>query len=343
MRDILTSRERFGLLVIDEKPDRCNIVPLVTSHAAHVAGIKLREYYTSGKAMARAQIAAIEEYGHDAISIFSEVGLIAEAMGSDFDYPDDDLPVLKTPALTKQKIDDIKIPHPRHDGRLGVYLEAIDYAYQALGDRVPILAYIPAPFTTGMMLSDAQQFLIQTIREPDHIHKVMKKSLDAAIQFCYEVIDAGALPILVDPLASSSVVSPKAYKNFALPYEQALIDFLHRYDFDVILHICGETAPILDLLLETRADLVSLDKVEFSLAIEKLAKKMRIIGNFDTSAIAFSSSQEIKDKVRNMVKQGIMSEKGYIAATGCEVPIRAPVENVKAFIEAAEEVGWYWG
>jgi len=342
MGEILTPRERFGLLVIDEKPDRCNILPLVTSHAAHVAGVKLKEYYTDGETMARAQIVAYEEYGHDAISIFSEVGIIAEAMGSDFDYPDEDLPILKTPALIKQKIDDIKIPNPRRDGRLPVYLEAIDYAYQAIGDKVPILAYIPAPFTTGMMLSDAHQFLIQTIREPDKIHKIMKKSLDAAIQSCYGIIDAGGLPILVDPLASSSVISPKAYRDFALPYEQALIDFLHRYDFDVILHICGETEPILGLILESGADLISLDRVELSLAIQRLSKKLRIIGNFDTSAIAFSSSRDIKDKVIKMVKQGITSEKGYIAATGCEVPIRAPFENVKTFIKAAKEVAWYW-
>lgn len=342
MGEILTSRERFGLLVIDEKPDRCTILPLVTSHAAHVAGVKLKEYYTDGVTMARAQIAAFEEYGHDAISIFSEVGIIAEAMGSDFEYPEADLPVLKTPALMKQRIDEIKIPEPQRDGRLPVYLEAIDYVYQAIGDKVPILAYIPAPFTTGMMLSDARQFLIQTIRAPDTIHKIMKRALDAAIRFSYDVINAGGLPILVDPLASSSVISPKAYRDFALPYEKALIDFLHRYDFDVILHICGDTEPILDLLLDTGADLISLDRVEISLAISKLAKKMRIIGNFNTSSIAFSSPREIEDMVKKMVKQGIRSEKGYIAATGCEVPISTPAENVKTFIKAAKGVGWYW-
>ena len=139
MRETLTPRERFGLLVIDEKPDRCNIIPLVTSHAAEIARMKLKKYYTNGEAMASAQIAAIEEYGHDAISIFSEVGIIAEAMGSDFDYPDDDLPVIKRPALTKKNIEDIKIPVPKRDKRLPVYLEAIGYAYQSLGDKVQII------------------------------------------------------------------------------------------------------------------------------------------------------------------------------------------------------------
>ncbi len=342
MNDILTPRERFGLLVIDEKPDRCNIMPLITSHAATVKGMKLRDYYTNGENMARAQIAAIEKYGHDAISIFSEVGIIAEAMGTEFEYPENDLPVQRIPALQKENIDDIKIPIPTSDGRLPVYIEAIEYAYDAIGDKVPILAYIPAPFTTGMMLSDPNKFLIQTIRQPSVVERIMDKSLAAAIELCYHVIDAGGLPIIVDPLASSSVVSPKAYGQYALPYERRLIDFLHRYDLDVILHICGDTSPILNLLPETRADLISIDRVSMTQALDKLSSAMRIVGNYDTSKIAFSTPEHISREVKDMVKTAMQARKGYIAATGCEVPVTAPGKNVTAFINAVKEVGWYW-
>ncbi len=342
MNDILNARERFGLLVIDEKPDRCNIIPLITSHAAMVNKTRLRDYYTDGEIMARAQIAAIEEYGHDAISIFSEVGIIAEAMGSKFDYPDDDLPILRTPALSRQSIGEIKIPEPENDGRLPIYLDAINYAYRAVGDRIPILAYIPAPFTTGMMLSEPENFLIQTIREPDRVKEIMDKALDAAIKFSYEIINAGALPMIVDPLASSSVISPRIFKEFVLPYERRLINFLHRYDLDIILHICGETGPILDILPETGADLISLDQVDLKKAINSLSKRMRIIGNFDTSELAMMMPGEISQAVKHMVAQAKNSTKGYIAATGCEVPIRTPRENIKAFIKSAKEAGWYW-
>lgn len=341
MKALLTPRERFGLLVIDERPDRCNIIPLITSHSARVKGVKLKDYYTNGEIMARCQIAAYEEYGHDAISIFSEVGIIAEAMGSEFSYPEDDLPRLEIPILAKTDIDNIKTPDPRKDKRLPVYIEAIEYAYSSLGDRVPILAYVPAPFTTGMMLSDPNQFLVQTIKEPECVKKIMEKSAEAAIEFCYHIIDAGGLPVLVDPLASSSVISPKTYQKFALPYEKAVIDFLHRYDLDIILHICGNTMPILDLLPQTNADLISLDQINLETAIGKLSQKMRIIGNYDTSKLLFSTSETIAKEVKDMVKSGMTSEKGYIASTGCEVPTNAPKKNVRAFIKAAKEAGQY--
>ena len=342
MKDILTPRERFGMLVIDEEPDRCNVIPLITSHAATVKGIRLREYYTDGEQMARAQIAALEMYGHDAISIFSEVGIIAEAMGTEFEYPENDLPIQRTPVLETRGIDELEYPDPLVDGRLPVYMEAIEYTYAALGDRVPILAYVPAPFTTGMMLSDPNKFLIQTIKEPDTVHKILERSLRAAIDFCYHIIDKGGLPVIVDPLASSSVVSPATFRRYALPYLQKLIQFLHRYDLDIILHICGDTAPILPMLPETQADLISIDRVSLEQTRETLSSKMRLIGNYDTSKLAFATAEEIAGEVREMVRLGMAAKKGYIAATGCEVPVHAPAHNVMAFVNTAKETGWYW-
>lgn len=342
MKEFLTPRERFGLLVIDEAPDRCNIIPLITSHAARVKDMKLKDYYTNGENMARAQIAAFETYGHDAISIFSEVGIIAEAMGTEFEYPDNDLPIQRIPVLEKEDIDGLDTPDPLRDARLPVYIEAIEYCYDALGDRVPILAYVPAPFTTAMMLSDPNKFLIQTIKDPQHVEKIMAKSLSAAIEFSYHIIDSGGLPIIVDPLASSSVVSPRAYRKFALPFERRLIDFLHRYDLDVILHICGDTTPILHLLPETHADLISIDRVSLPQVLDMLSPTMRIIGNYDTSKLIFATPEEIAAQVKQMVGAAMHAKKGYIAATGCEVPIQAPVANIKAFINTAKEIGWYW-
>lgn len=342
MKDILTPRERFGMLVIDEKPDRCPVIPLITSHAATVSGIKLKRYYTNGEKMAKAQIIAYELYQHDAISIFSEVGIIAEAMGSEFYYPDDDLPVLKNPALKNTLNDKIRIPNPKKEGRLPVYLEAIKYAYNSLGDIVPILAYVPAPFTTGMHLLSPEKFLIDTLKNPEEIKLILEAVFEVTIKFCFEIINAGGLPIIVDPLASGSVISPGVYKEIALLYEQRLIDYLHRYDFDVILHICGDTTPIIDNLLYTNADLISLDRVSMIKAMEKLSNKMRLIGNFETSSFLFSEPEEIYKTTAIMVEQLKFARKGYIASTGCEVPINAKRENVLAFIKAAKEKGWYW-
>jgi uroporphyrinogen decarboxylase len=341
MVERLTPRERFGLLVIDEPQDRVPVYPLITNHAAAVAGMSLREYCTRGRSMARAQLIAQERYGHDFISVFSEVGIIAEALGSVFEYPEDDLPVLRRPALDGG-LRTLECGLRTADaGRLPVYYEAIEYAYDAVGDRVPIVAFVPAPFTTALHLVAGEEFLLATSlhappAEREQAHQLLDQVTLATIAFLLEVLNHSALPLLVDPLASGSVISPRAYREFALPYERRLIEFLHRYDLDVTLHICGDTTPMLPLLKETGADLVSLDRVDLDMARRALGDTLRLVGNYDTSRLLLDSPEQVEQEVHRMVESSSGSPKGYVAATGCEVPFRTPPENVRAFVRGAK-------
>ncbi len=339
MKDILTPRERFGLLVIDEPQDRVPVFPLVTAHAARAAGIGLRDYYTDGFAMARAQLAAQELYGTDFISFFSEVGLVAEALGSRFDYPEDDLPMLVAPKWRELVEPDDRVVDPRTDGRLRVYLDAIAYAYEARGDTVPILAYVPAPFTTAQQLVDQESFLLGLLTEPELIHALLGYATRSVLSLCRGVIGAGGLPILVDPLASGSVISADHYREFALPYEAEVIRYLHRFDLDVVLHICGDSNPIIELMPESGADLLSIDRIGLAHAVEKAGQRCRIVGNFDTSAVLLGSACDVARAVAEMVGVGRANPTGFVAATGCEVPLDTPPENLFAFVRAAREAG----
>jgi uroporphyrinogen decarboxylase len=336
MPDRLTPRERFGLLVIDEPQDRIPVFPLITHHSAAVAGMRLRDYYTDGRKLAQSQLRAQELYGHDFISVFSEVGIVAEMLGSRFNYPDDELPRLAETLLhSVTEFERVTLPDMRTAGRARVYYDAIEYAYDAVGDRIPILVYVPAPFTTALNLVPAEELLIELRTNPEQTQQLLDQITDATIRFLKEIVGHCGLPILVDPLASGSVISPRAYKQFALPYERRLIDFLHRYDLDITLHICGDTTPMLELLPESNADLISLDRVDLEKAKQTLGSRLRLIGNYHTTSILLGSPAEIEQQVRAMVAVGRDNPKGYVAATGCEVPLRTPRENVKAFIRGA--------
>jgi uroporphyrinogen decarboxylase len=353
MKDLLTPRERFGLLVIDEPQDRVPVFPLVTAHAARVAGIPVRDYYTDGAAMARSQLVAQELYGTDFISFFSEVGLIAEALGSRFDYPEDDLPLLTRPKWadlsefgTRSELSDNSVMSrqaevdPLKDGRLRFYLDAISYAYEARGDTVPILAYVPAPFTTAQQLVDQEAFLLGLLTEPEPVQNLLAYATRSIIRFCRAIIGAGGLPILVDPLASGSVISVEHYREFALPSEAEVIRYLHRYDLDVVLHICGDTNSIIGLMPESGADLLSIDRIDIGDAVAGAGDACRIIGNLDTTSILLASAAETEAAVTAMVIAGRKCPKGFVAATGCEVPVDTPPENVRAFVRAAKQAGF---
>lgn len=346
--EILTPRERFNLLVFDETPDRILIFPLITNHSAYISNYSIKDYYTKGEILAQAQINAYEIYQTDFLSVFSEVGIIAEALGSHFEHPQEDLPKLKKPLFFNLKDyceRKLNWEYDEGKGRFYLYFDAIKTLYKTLGDILPILAYIPAPFTTLALLFEPTEILKEVSFSNPEKKKVLKEVLslitDFTIQFMKSVINYGALPIIVDPLASGSVISPKTYKTFALPYEEKLINYLHRYDLDVILHICGNTQVYLKELNCSTADLLSLDKVDLVLVKRILGNKFRLIGNFDTTEILLLSPEEIRRKVKNLVLKMKNNKKGYILATGCEVPFSTPKENLFAFIEEGKKWGRY--
>jgi uroporphyrinogen decarboxylase len=183
--------------------------------------------------------------------------------------------------------------------------------------------------------------LKDTIRSPEKAHELLEFSTIAAKKLIDACMVRGAFPILADPLASCSVISPNIFQNFALPYLKQLIDFMHRYDLDTMIHICGETELVLDSIPGTKTDLFSFDKNDEQVTKERLGNSIRLIGNVTPSELLHSTPEKIKEQVKNKILAMKDTPKGFIMATGCEVPIDTPIENVKTFIKTAHEFGHY--
>ena len=330
----MNPRERWGLLLIDEFPDRPPVFPLVTAHSAKVQGINLIEYSTNGISLAESQLTAQRKYNHDGLSVFTDVGIIAEAMGSKYYLREFEVPILDEPVIKDTaQIGDLSVPDPGSKGRLPVYLEAIDRLYTAMGDILPVFAYIPCSFTTAAGLRGTEDFLMDTLISPESAHALLEISLTAAIKFCDACILSGALPILVDPLASGSVISRKTYNEFAKPYQQRLIKYLHRYDLDITLHICGDTAGMLDLIPETGADLFSFDNVAVNVVSATIGDQVRLVGNLPPHALLHSSEIDIPEYTTDIIVKGIGNPKGLVISTGCEVPILCDDNKLSTMIK----------
>lgn len=335
----LNARERWGLLLIDETPDRPPVYPLITSHSATIYGCGIDKYCTDGKILADSQLKAQEVYGHDGLSVFSDVGIIAEAMGSTYHIREFDVPILNRPVMQSvSEVGKLSIPDPGSTGRMPVYLQAIDRLYNVAGDYLPIFVFIPCPFTSAAGLRGVDDFLMDTITEPQMVHDLLDISLQSAVRFCDECILAGALPVLVDPLASGSVISRRTFSQFALPYTSSLISHLHRYDLDITLHICGDTSLIYDLIPDSKADLFSFDQLDLQAAIDTMGETVRLMGNLAPYKLLPSIETSIHHECSQIIKTGITNPKGFVFSTGCEVPINCDINKLKALIRHCRNV-----
>ncbi len=339
MRSPMTPLERVGLLLMDEAPDRLIVAPILTGRAAAFAGLDPGTCAVDAAALAAAQLATQEALGTDAFFVFLDVGIVAEAAGSRYRRGEEGLPVLEAPAVA-EPADLFRLAAPHTGaGRFPVCLDATSRLFAARGDRVPTFVLVPAPFTTAAGLRGIEEFLTDTIVEPAFAKDLLEFATRATVPLLDAIVLAGGLPAFVDPLASASVLSPAAYRDFAGPATRALVERLHLLDLDILLHVCGEVDPILPDLAATGADLLSFDRTEIAAARVAAGDAMRLVGNVSPSLLLEGPPDRIVAEVRRAAAAGRDAPRGFVLSTGCEVPAATPREHLTAFMDAARAAG----
>ena len=105
------------------------------------------------------------------------------------------------------------------------------------------------------------------------------------------MLDLGCTPSLTDAMSSCSVISPRAFREFSLPYLERLIDHIHSRGKRVTLHICGDTRQIWEAMVESGADCLSLDNdVDLAEAKAKIGARVRLMGNVRPSEVMLQGS-----------------------------------------------------
>ena len=115
-------------------------------------------------------------------------------------------------------------------------------------------------------------------------------------------------------------------------YQKRLIEYLHRYDLDITLHICGDTNVMLDLIPETGADLFSFDQTPVSAVKNEMGERVRLVGNLPPHNLLSSSKISVEEATRKIITDGIDNPKGMVVSTGCEVPILCDSNRLEKMI-----------
>lgn len=339
----MTPLERFAAYGKGEPIDRLPCVPIVGNTAARVVGARVGEFRGNGRLIAEAQIAAWRLFGYDVIRVFTDLYTQAEAMGAKVFYPADETAYLVAPALSSAaEIERLRPADPLRDGNLPAHLEAMRITADAVGGRVPVTGALTCPFTNASFLVGAEQLARLMVREPQAVHRLCEVSLETNLLYAEAIIDAGCTPSLTDAMSSSTVISPRQFREFSLPYLKRLIDYLHGRGKGVTLHICGKTSGIWRDMADAGADCISIDNdADLREAKESVGDRVRLMGNVHPSAIMLQGSPaEVRKATVACVRQAHDAPKGYIVASGCSLPTETPFANIHAMLETVREIGW---
>jgi len=341
MGESMTPKERIGAFLAGKPVDRLPCVPLILNHAARLIKVKIGRYVTDGRVMGQAHVAAYRRYGQDLICIFADTAIVAEALGTELYFPEDDVPRVKAPAVAEpEDLEKLQPVDARTAGRLPVYLEAIRHCVREVGQEVFTSCCLPAPFSTAAALRGTAMLARDLIKRPGLAHAVLEKSLELTNDFSEAVAEAGGIPVLVDPVASGSLLSAKAFQEFVLPYVRQALEKIKALGMAPMLHICGRTSNIIDLMAESGAAVLSIDQIELSEAREKVGDKVCLMGNVrPTETLLQGSPDDVRREARKCLDDCRDNPGGFILASGCEVPIETPPENVEALMAVARTYG----
>jgi uroporphyrinogen decarboxylase len=339
----MTPIQRFAAYGRGEAIDRLPCVPIVGNTAARVIGVKVSDFRGNGRAIADAQIAAYRRFGYDVIRVFTDLYTQAEAMGARVHYPDDETAYLEAPAIeSASQIGTLRPADPHRDGNLPHHLEAMERTVQAVGHEAVVTGALTGPFTTASFLLGTETLVRLTLKDPAAVHRLCELALENGLAYAEAILDAGCTPSVTDPMCSSTVISPRQFAEFGLPYLKRLIGYIAGRGRAVTLHICGKTRAIWNAMADTGAACLSIDNAADLLEAKvSVGHRVRLMGNVPPSEIMLQGTpSDVRLAVRRAVLQAHDNPHGYVVASGCSLPVETPFANIDAMLDAVREIGW---
>jgi uroporphyrinogen decarboxylase len=326
-----------------EWPDKVPVILHNFQMAAREDGITMGQFRRDPRALADAFIHAVERYGYDGIIVDVDTVTLAEAAGVPVDLPEDAPARAHRGRLTGlHQVRELAPVDLHRSERVGVWLEACRLLVQHFKGEIAIRGNCDqCPFTLAALVRGMDSWMAELL-DPDceeDIHALLEHCTSITSQFLAMMAETGvAMLSNGDSTAGTDLISPRLYRHFAQPYEQRIVATAHGLGKPYILHICGDTGPIIDDMIATGSDGLEIDyKTDMDVAHRLMAARTAFIGNIDPSGVlALGTPDDAVRKTRALLELFADTPR-FILNAGCALPPDTPRENLRAMIATARE------
>ncbi len=291
-----------------------------------------KAFVKTPEAAAEATLQPVQALGVDAAIVFSDILVVPEAMGLDYEMVEAKGPRFPRTIGSRSDIEALAGAETAAE-RLEYVYEAIRKCKQALQGRVPLIGFAGAPWTLlaymvegggSKTFSLARRFLYQ---EPRLAHDLLQRLTDTTIAYTRQQVAAGAdLIQIFDSWAGE--LTPDQYRAFAMPYLRQIGDALAGTPRTIFAKGAWFAMEDLSAL---PYDVVGLDWNMDPAWARRLAGPQRVLqGNLDPCAL-YAHPDTVGDKTREMLAA---FGPHHIANLGHGVYPDTPLDGVRAFVEA---------
>ena len=335
----MSSLERVHRRLRGQEVDRAPNFDIYMARAAHHVGRPLSEYYLDHRALVEANLAIAADFDLDIVQAISDPYREAADMGLDVEFPDDDIPVRKSLLLVEPEgLTRLKPVAPADGRRMSDRLDAIRVLAGEVGQDLVVMGWVEGALALACDIRGDTNLMTDLFDRPEWVDELLELLVEQQIAFAREQVALGATMIgLGDAIAS--LVSPKQYKRFALPYEQRIFAAVKEAGAIPRLHICGDTNHLVSDMAESGAEIVDLDwMVDLGKAAATFGDDGPApCGNFDPVEIMLRGTPEdVAEATRACSAAG---GPRHFSAAGCEIPDNTPEANMRAHATALSDLG----
>jgi MtaA/CmuA family methyltransferase len=331
----MNGRERILALIEGREIDCLPLMPITMMFAADQIGVPYGKYAADHRVLAEGQIRTAEKYDFDYVSCISDPAREAADCGATVHYFDDQPPAIdEAHALLadKKTLARLKVPDPLN-GRMHDRVQAAALLRQRAGSERLVEGWIEGPCAESADLRGINSLMTDFFDDPAFVTDLFEFVVETGLRFAKAQVEAGVDIIGVGD-AAASLVGPRIYEEFVLPYEKRLIDGLHAMGTRVRLHICGNIRRILKGIGQLGCELIDIDSmVPMAQARADIGPDAILTGNLDPVKALRNSTPEAITAALTQCRE----ETGprYIVAAGCEVPRDTAEANVRALRDFA--------
>jgi uroporphyrinogen decarboxylase len=327
---------------------RCEKVPRPPVWLMRQAGRYMPQYqalrvkYSLWEMFHQPEIAAaitclpLELLGVDAAILFSDILVIAEALGLSIRFFDGQGPRVEPPIQTKTQVG------------LLTYIpveESLQYVFETIKAvkkqiDVPLIGFSGGPFTVASYFIDATsrnafEHIKRWIKEdPRTIHALLAKITEVTIAYLKAQIRSGVDVIQVFD-SWANVLNDEEFAVFSLPYLNLIVKALQPSGIPLIL-FCRSSSLRAELLAALQPGGISFD---WHLSMRELRQKVplpiAVQGNFNPEFLKWPQEQMITQV--NELLISMQGQLGFIVNLGHGITPDSPFTNVLSFVEAVKK------
>lgn len=337
----MNSLQRVLCALSHREADRVPLFLLANLHGAAELGLPIQAYYSRAEHVVEGQMRLLVRYGSDCLYGFCHAAMEHEAWGGEVIFSDDGPPNAGAPVLRAAQIDRLEPPQVADCPGLLRVLRLQSGLKARVGDTVPIIGVVVAPFSLPVMQMGFDAYLELMHDEPQRLQRLLQVNEAFAVAWANAQLSAGATAICwFDPVSSSTIVPRELYLRTGFESARRCIA---RIQGPVAAHLAsGRCAAILDDLAATGAVALGVSALEDLAALKAgAAGRISLLGNLNGIEMRRWTPDEAQAAVRRAIA-GAAAGGGFILSDNHgEIPLQVAPEVLLAIADAVRRWGAY--